>query len=109
MVLNKFLTETVSYHQKNKNLSKYKPIFEIKSNRFLNLISGCASLGSKNYNEVFAITGDKSFTSPWKNFDPLLFAEQFFNTATLVFQHEQPVLVMPKHLNRISIGCESRL
>lgn len=36
---------------------------------------GCTTLGIKNYNQAFAITGEESFTSLWRNFAPPFFAE----------------------------------
>ncbi len=48
-----------------------------KSNCPLNLITGCATLCSNNCNQAFAITGNESFKSLWRNFGPLFFAELF--------------------------------
>ncbi len=48
-----------------------------KSNCPLNRITGCATFSSNNCNQTFAITGNEFFTSLWRNFDPLFFAELF--------------------------------
>ncbi len=47
------------------------------NNCLLNLITGCATLCSNNWNQAFVITGNESFTSLWRNFGPLFFAELF--------------------------------
>ncbi len=48
-----------------------------KINCPLNLITGCGTLCSNNCNQAFAVTGNESFTSLWRNFGPLFFAELF--------------------------------
>lgn len=45
-----------------------------KCNRALNLKTGCATLGGNNCSHVLVITGNESFTLPWRN---LFFAEMF--------------------------------
>lgn len=48
-----------------------------KSHCPLNLITGCAIHGSKNWHQAFGITHNESFTSLWRNFGPLFLAELF--------------------------------
>lgn len=49
-----------------------------KSNCPLNVLTGFASLSSKNWNQVLMITGNASFISLWMNFGPLFFTEMFW-------------------------------
>lgn len=42
-----------------------------------NLITACVTLGSHSCNQAFVIAGSGSFTSLWRNFGPVLFAEVF--------------------------------
>lgn len=37
----------------------------------LNLITSCSTLGNKDFDQAFVITGNKSVTWLWKNFGPL--------------------------------------
>lgn len=60
-----------------------------KSNCFLNLITACATLRSKNSNQVFVISGNEPFTSPWKNLVPIFFADCFNSATWKVFQYDQ--------------------
>lgn len=48
-----------------------------KSNCPQNLITARVTLGSNSCNQAFVIAGSGSFTSLWRNFDPVLFAEVF--------------------------------
>ncbi len=61
---------------KRKKLSK--PAWHyVKNNCPLNLIIGCATFCSNSCNQAFAITGNESFTSLWRIFGHLFFAELF--------------------------------
>lgn len=62
----------------------------------MNLITCCATLGIKSCRKAFVIADDESFTSLWRNFGPLVFAELFeFNYVIGWF-----FKVMPKNLNQ---------
>ncbi len=78
-----------------------------KSNCTLNLITGCATLCGNNCNQAFAITGNESFTSLWRNFGPLFLAWiVLIQPHRRVFEHEIDCL---NSCHSISIGFMSGL
>lgn len=75
----------------------YDPVW--KSKCPLNLITGCSTLGGKNCSHV--ITFNECFTSLWRNFFPLFFAEFWFSYTEGVLSMDCLFKVWPKHLSWI--------